>query len=137
MALPLLTALGECRQAIRAALKEGTAAGQDIVEELDRMNQVGSPRRSEELSVSPRAQMWSSPIAKWTQGGSREPTGLDFHRPFRESRPGYARAVHPMGSGLGGRDSEDRHLLDRRRGSEEQSGAGRGSNGGSSRPGAD
>ncbi|KAK9791575.1 hypothetical protein WJX73_009469 [Symbiochloris irregularis] len=56
------------RQAVRAALKEGTSAGQNIIEELDRMAQVGSPSAGADSVVSPRAQMWSSPINRTVPG---------------------------------------------------------------------
>ena len=83
------------RQRIRAAMKEGTLAGQDIVDELDRMSLIGSPRPPSEPTDSPAASahQWASPsFVRQTQDAGSEQE-LSFHRPFREGhKPGHARA---------------------------------------------
>ena len=112
-----------CRQAIKAALKEGTPAGQDIVEELDRMTFIGSPRDSSEIVASPSAQMWSSPVARWTRAPEDLPD-TSFHQPFRESKPGYPQAfTSPVVPGS--HDLLERALLLDKRGADKKAGPSR------------
>lgn len=104
------------RQAIRAAMKEGTPAGQDIMDEIDRMSHIGSPLSTSGLispESPPRSHLWASPVADpaHIRDDSSAWPSLAFHRPFRDGRrnsvgkPGFLK-VSATSAASGGLDSD-------------------------------